>query len=229
MNYATQLARQYSANARRKRAQIFKSLFSLTPDTKILDLGSEDGTHIHSLLKDTEVRPQNVYIADIKQDLIDKGHRQYEYNPVFIDESKPLPFEDHYFDIVYCSSVIEHVTFPKEEVWKVRCGKTFRNTSLQRQKQFAQEIERVSKQYYVQTPYRYFFLESHSWLPFVAWLPRWALLPFLRTINRFWIKKTNPDWHLLDSREMSSLFSGASIVKERSMGMTKSLMAVYTE
>ena len=190
------------------------------------DLGSEDGSHIYAVLNGTPAQPSNVFIADIKPKLVEEGKKKYGFSPVVIDESEVLPSEDNFFDIVYCSSVIEHVTIPKEKVWSLYSGLTFQQKSLQRQKKFAKEIKRVGKQYFVQTPYRYFPIESHSWLPFMAWLPRRLLLPTLRFVNTFWIKKTNPDWYLLNKREMRQLFSEAKILSEKSLKMTKSIMAV---
>jgi len=218
----------FSQKARAKRAELFRRTFHLDENTKILDIGSETGSNIHAVLKGTRVRPENVYIADIQPRLIDMGATCYGYVPVHVQEAGPLPFPDHYFDIVYCSSVIEHVTVLKQSVWSVWSGRRFREAARERQKEFAQEIRRLGKRFFVQTPYRHFPIEPHSWLPFAAWLPRWALIPTLRLANIAWITEPVPDWHLLDRGEMAALFSDARILEEKSFGLTKSLMAVKT-
>ena len=228
MNALRKLATSFSARARARRAATFRQSFSLTSATRILDLGSETGANIHAVLQGTEVRPENVHIADIDPDAVDLGRQRYGFVPVAIDETGRLPFPDGYFDIVYCSSVIEHVTVPKARVWELRSGAQFRREARERQRVFAAEVRRLGRQYFVQTPYRHFPIESHSWLPFVAWLPRWALVPLLGLTNRFWVKQTSPDWYLLDRAEMASLFGDARIVSERFLMMTKSLMAVRT-
>jgi SAM-dependent methyltransferase len=225
----TTFGRAFSKNAREKRAAIFRESFWLDEHTKILDLGSAGGAHIHAVLQGTAVKPENVYIADIKPESVEKGRLEYGYVPVLISESERLPYEDRFFDIVYCSSVIEHVTVPKEQVWSLSSGKEFKLRSLARQKEFAEEIERLGRQYFVQTPYRHFPIESHSWLPFFAWLPRRLQISVLKVTNSFWPKKTNPDWYLLDKREMSGLFEKARIVEEKSLGLTKSLMAIKSD
>ena len=218
-----------AAQARRKRAELFRGAFGLGADTRILDLGSEWGGNIHSVLEGTPIQAANVYIADIDPVALERGRASYGFVPVLLGESGKLPFPDGYFDIVYCSSVIEHVTVPKEEVWKVKSGREFRQRSLAHQREFAREIQRVGRQFFVQTPYRWFVLEAHSWLPFVSWLPRRAMLPVLSFARNFWPKRTRPDWYLLNKREFASLFDGAEIRSEKWLGLTKSIMAVKTE
>lgn len=226
MHQIVNAASAFSRRAREKRASIFRDSFSLHEGTKVLDLGSENGSSIHAVLRGTPVKAGNVYIADIDARFIEEGQEKFGFVPVLIGETGKLPFPDGYFDIVYCSSVIEHVTVPKEKVWSTSSGKAFADESLKRQKAFADEIQRVGKQYFVQTPYKHFPIESHSWLPFIAWLPRPLLLQVLRFTNLFWVKTTNPDWHLLDRKDMAGLFAGTRIVSERVCGVTKSIMAV---
>ncbi len=226
VNQISKFVSALSKKAREKRASVFRNSFLLDENTKILDLGSEIGTNIHTVLLGTSVKPENVYIADIDLSLIEKGSNTYGFVPVLINESEQLSFDDGFFDVVYCSSVIEHVTVPKDQVWSMYSGKEFKAKSLNRQKTFANEIQRLGKQYFVQTPYRNFPIESHSWLPFIAWLPRIILIPVLKITNIFWVKRTNPDWNLLNEREMSSLFEDAEIISEKVLGLTKSIMAI---
>jgi SAM-dependent methyltransferase len=213
-------------STRAKRARIFLEHFELRSDSKILDVGSENGANIASLLEGTCVAPANVYIADISEDAVKEGLERFGFQPVSIPESGPLPFDDGYFDVVYCSSVIEHVTVPKNVVWSLREGARFRKMAWERQREFAGEIARLGKAYFVQTPCRSFPVESHAWLPMVSFLPRRALVPLLGVTNRFWVKKTSPDWNLLSEAEMRALFPDAQIVRETFCGLTKSIMAI---
>jgi len=223
---ASATAKAYSLNARHKRAKQFRSLFDLHEGIRILDLGSENGSAIADVLAGTKVSPSNVYIADISQKKVAEGSHRFGFHPVLIPESGRLPFPSQFFDIVYCSSVIEHVTVPKEEVWSLRSGDVFKERALIRQKQFAEEVRRIGIQFFVQTPYRYFPLESHTWLPFAGWLPRPLLISLLHLSNRFWVKTTQPDWHLLNHADMTNLFPDSEILVERSFLLTKSLIAV---
>lgn len=228
MNFIANSIEQFSAESRKERADVFRKNFLITENTKILDLGSENGSNIKGVLDGALAKPENVYIADINKKLIEEGSRLYGYNPVLIDESGILPFDDGYFDIVYCSSVIEHVTLPKEKVWDCVSGSDFRFLSLKRQNEFAQEIRRLGKGYFVQTPYKYFLIESHTWLPLIPFLPRYLVIHIIKLANMFWVKKTSPDWYLLNKKEFKQLFPEARIVQEKAFGLTKSIMAIKT-
>jgi hypothetical protein len=212
--------------ARTKRAQLFREVFAIEPDTRILDIGSEDGTAIARMLEGTRAEPRNVYIADINAAAVESGARRFGFVPVTIPESGRLSFADGYFHIVYCSSVIEHVTVPKNEVWRVRSGSDFRQRARSRQREFSDEIRRVGLAYYVQTPNKWFPVESHTWLPLVGVFPRPLQMSTIAFTNRWWIKSTSPDWDLLTRAELQSLFPDAEIRRERFLGLTKSIIAI---
>ncbi|MCV5901654.1 hypothetical protein OFN63_36740, partial [Escherichia coli] len=84
--------KSFSDESRRRRAEIFRNSFKIGPDTKILDLGSEDGSAIASLLETTSVRSENVWIADIDQNAVRTGAARYGFNPVVLQEFEALPF-----------------------------------------------------------------------------------------------------------------------------------------
>jgi SAM-dependent methyltransferase len=77
------------------------------------------------------------------------------------DAADGLPFADSEFDLVYCSSVIEHVP-------------------PQRRAAFAAELRRVGRGWLVQTPAWSFPLEPHSLLPMAHWLPARLQRPYWR-------------------------------------------------
>lgn len=228
MNPLKKKVLNFSAKARKKRAEVFRQYFSLDEDTKILDLGSENGTNIHNILQNTNVKKENVYIADIDQDVVAEGEKLYGFNGILIDENENLPFKDKYFDIIYCSSVIEHTTITKSDLWSWKNNSKFKEAAWERQKEFANEIIRLGKQYFVQTPCKTFPIESHTWLPFVGYLPREMFLPLLKVSNKYWVKKSEPDFNLLGKDEMQRLFPDSEIVREVKFGLTKSIMAIKT-
>jgi hypothetical protein len=106
-------------------------------------------------------------------------------------------------------------------------SRDFELVARQHQKIFADEIRRIGKRYFVQTPHKYFLVESHSWLPFgIVMLPRRQQAQVLRTFAHFWPKSTVPDWNLLVAGEMQALFPDSDIVIERFAGLPKSIMAI---
>jgi hypothetical protein len=213
----------YSNRARRKRARLFWRELAPTGKDRILDLGSEDGSHIASVLPYRE----NVVIADIDPEALERGRRNHGFETVLLDESEKLPFADGEFDIVFCSSVIEHVTVDKELLREYRTQREFGAAAFEHQRRFAAEIERVGRRFFVQTPNKWFPIESHTWLPLpIVLLPRRLQLPFVAWVSRWWIKGTQLDWNLLTRKQMAKLFPSARIVVERSLGLPKSLIAI---
>src|SRR4051812_5645187 len=72
-NLVVRLFKAFSSKARGKRAAYFRGCFELDPTTRVLDLGSQSGSGIHAVLRDTPVKPHNVYIADIHAALLQEG------------------------------------------------------------------------------------------------------------------------------------------------------------
>src|SRR3954452_24438232 len=115
---------------------------------------------------------------------VDRAARP-EYPGPFVqaDVLAGLPFADGEFDLAYCSSVIEHVE-PAQRP------------------DFARELRRVARGWYVQTPAFSFPIEPHALLPFAHWLP-----PGLR--RHYWRLGVAGAWEeiaLLRRAEMDALF-----------------------
>jgi hypothetical protein len=132
-----------------------------------------------------------------------------------------MPVPDQSFDIVFSNSVIEHVG------------------DRDQQRLFANEVRRVARRYYVQTPNRRFPIEPHLLTPFIHWLPRsWQRTIVRRFTIWQWIERPAPDRRayyiehylrdirLLNRADVARLFPDAQIQQERWMGLTKSLIAV---
>lgn len=220
------LATKYSTSRRLHRGDLFLRALTPTEDDQILDLGSEEGDHIAALVPFRD----NVTIADIDPEAVQRGAARFGFQTAVLDQSGRLPFADGQFDIVFCSSVIEHVTIAKDHLDDIRSGPAFRSSSWAHQQQFADEVRRVSKRYFVQTPNKWFLIESHTWLPMpIVILPRRLQLRLVSWTNRWWIKPTQVDWNLLTRRDMETLFPDARIISERAFGACKSLIAVRSE
>lgn len=217
------VVRLSSAKARAKRGVLLHRALSPRAEWQVLDLGSSDGQYLHSIMPNCK----KVCLADVDVEAASAGARAYGYDFVPLVGDGRLPFFDGQFDLVFCSSVLEHATGPKGAASRESDSALFENAAARCQAQFASEIRRISRSYFVQTPYRYFPIDSHTYLPApVALLPRPWLLRLLRVTNRYWIKQTQPDWHLLTRRRMAALFPDAEIVTERFCGLPKSLVAI---
>jgi hypothetical protein len=103
--------------------------------------------------------------------------------------------------LVFSNSDIEHVG-PREA-----------------QAQFAREVARVGRGYWVQTPNRYFPIEER----FTVW--QLVVRP-AEDGKRWYIDQYREQVRLLSAGDMARLFSDARIRKERFLLLTKSLIAV---
>ncbi len=117
------------------------------------------------------------------------------------DAAEGLPFADGEFDLVYCSSVIEHVPPARRAA-------------------FASEARRVGRGWMVQTPARSFPVEPHSLLPGAHWLP-------VSLRRQYWRLGAAGAWEeiaLLSRGELEALFGPARA--ERALGLVKSWICV---
>jgi SAM-dependent methyltransferase len=183
------LASPLAARARARRHERFFALTRIGPGARVLDVGCG-----HLGLRALE---PGLQITGV--DL----HDRPEYPGPFVhaDAAEGLPFGVSEFDLVYCSSVIEHVP-------------------PQRRSAFAAEIRRVGRGWFVQTPAFSFPLEPHSLLPAAHWLP-----PAMR--RAYWRLGAAGDWEeisLLRRGEMEALFGPARA--ERFAGLAKSWVCV---
>ncbi len=220
------IMRRLGTRSRTKRARFLKSQIDIPIYASILDLGGGTGAHIAYVFPDYK----NITVSDYSENDLKIASERYGYKTVLADGTVTLPFKDKEFDFVFCSSVIEHVTGPKDRVVAMTSTSQFIDGATRAQSAFAAEIARIAKAYYVQTPHRYFLIESHSWLPLpLGILPRQLLIPLLRFAARVLPKSTSPDWHLLVPRQMQILFPEAKIYVEKVAGWPKSIMAIRSQ
>lgn len=216
----------YQRKARKRRAKIFNQLVQPTDNDTILDLGGNDGRYIASVIP----YRKNVTIADISQKKLIVAEKKYGFKTLVLAEDGSIPKDPRHFDVIFSSSVIEHVTVDKNKAYQVKSNSEFKEKAFKRQKKFAEEIRLKSKSYFVQTPYKYFPIESHTWLPiFFIFFSREIQIKIIEFLSesKLWPKKVRwHDFNLLTISDMAKLFPDAIIVKEKSFGFTKSLMAV---
>lgn len=204
---------RFSKNFRAKRGQILREYFPKINSWRILDVGGSRHFWQESGL---DVAPQNITIYNL-----DSGDahaiKKDKYAGITIKhyDGKKIPEPAQSFELAICNSVIEHVP-PTQR------------------RDLINELTRVARHVYVQTPAKSFPIEPHFLMPFLQWLPKrigylvanispWRLLsrPSQKTVRSyFW--ETN----LLSLKEIQNLTPHAIIIRERLLGFTKSFIAI---
>jgi SAM-dependent methyltransferase len=222
-NFIRRAAVNLSVNCRLRRGQLFTERLQPTSNDRILDLGGGRGGYMAQTLPFRG----NVTIADLDPGNLRMASDNYGFDTLCLDGSAKFAVPDAAYDVVFCSSVIEHVTGPKEIVYDLARAGEFTTSAKAAQANFAAEVRRIAKRYFVQTPYKYFPLEQHSFLPFlVVLLPRRWHMRLMKFLATRWFKPSQPDFRLLTIREMRALFPDAEIVLERYCGFVKSIVAI---
>lgn len=119
------------------------------------------------------------------------------------------------FDMVFSNSVIEHVG------------------DFSQQQKMADEVQRVGKHYFLQTPNYYFPIEPHVLFPGFQWLPTRLRVFLLTHFKLGWVKRMADaqqaqQWVdstiLLRKRDLQKLFPQAQLYEEKLFGLTKSFI-----
>ncbi len=189
---------------RSKRMHQFAVAFHPEQAEMILDVG---GTSFNWTLID---HSKNIVLINLSVSQCKDLSFKY-----LIADGCALPFPDQSVEIVYSNSVIEHLS------------------TLENQKRFADEVRRVGKKYYVQTPNRYFWIEPHLLTPFIHFLPKKWQKRFLRHFS-LWGWLTHPstqqierfleEIRLLNKKELENLFPDGIIWDELFFVWVKSYM-----
>ena len=198
---------------RRRRFALLLSLLSDTPgdSLRLLDVG---GTQEFWMMMSGGAPPR-VHITLLN---LQRPHAsQPGFDAVQGDARDLSRYADRTFDIVFSNSVIEHL------------GPHFED-----QRRMANEIRRVGKRYFVQTPNRYFPVEPHFLLPVFQFWPRslrvWTITHFnvgwyRRFVDEQAARREVESISLLSEKQVKQLFPDARIYREKFLGLTKSLVA----
>ncbi len=130
------------------------------------------------------------------------------------DSSDLSFFKDKEFDVVFSNSVIEHLF------------------SGDNQKKMSDEVMRVGKFYYVQTPNFFFPIEPHWLVPFFQFFPfktrvfltnNFNLGQYSKSANRNEAIKRVNEVKLLTEKQMKNYFQDGKVYREMFLGLVKSI------
>lgn len=194
---------------RRRRFAFFHSLLSSLPrPVSILDVGGAE-SYWKTMGMDGEDQVYITLLNLTKENVILPNVRST------VGDARAIKYDDNSFDVVFSNSVIEHVGSHADQM------------------RMANEVRRVGKRYFVQTPNRYFPLEPHFLFPFFQFLPVTVRARLLQSFHLGWFPRTPEaakareiveSIRLLGRDEFLALFPGSSLYEEKVLGMTKSFV-----
>jgi hypothetical protein len=210
----------FVSRLRRRRTQhlraIIERMTAQAGTCRILDVGGEERYWLNIFGIDW-LRQHRVQIVLLNHTDEYVGHApDPSVFSVVIADGCALPYDDREFGLAHSNSVIEHVG-----EWG-------------RQRKFAEEIRRVGRQFYVQTPARCFPIEAHTRFPWFQYLPGAARVWLFQHVSLGPYPKVDAErarfFHnelrLLSRRQVALLFPDATIRRELLFGLTKSYTAV---
>lgn len=200
-----------SVKWRRKRFALFKKLLSeIEPPVRILDVGGTE--HFWRNVNFTPESHTSIVLINLY-----KIETSLPWISSEVGDGTDLSrFANKEFDIVFSNSVIEHLG-----TWE-------------KQQQMAQEIQRVGKHFFVQTPNHYFPMEPHFLFPFFHFMPARVKVFIVRNFDSGWFDRISDKQlaeevvrsiRLLTRKEMMQLFPGCNIYEEKAFGLIKSFIA----
>jgi hypothetical protein len=175
-------------------------------DPKILDVGGS--VNLWQVVE----TPLNITILNLSHSL----HQSSSHHCVSYrvgNGCNMAEIKDNQYDVVFSNSVIEHVG------------------NQTKQQQFASEVLRVGRYFWVQTPSKWFPIEAHTGMPFWWFYPESWQHFFIRR----WKQKKLFKWSemveettFLEKNYFKSLFPHPRLLTERFLGIPKSYI-VYSD
>lgn len=208
---------------RKKRLRVFERFFRETllgeafrsgKRLKLLDVGGTP--HFWKCMNFRYLKAVSITTLNLKKYEADPS--QHNVHSVVGDATNLKEYADGQFDLVFSNSVIEHVG------------------DFEKQREMARELARVGKHGYLQTPNKYFVVEPHFLVPFFQFLPLQIKAFLVRRFQLGVMPKAKDDKEALEiarsvrlmtKKELSLLFPGVEIRREKIGFMTKSFYLYF--
>lgn len=190
------IAQKFSNYNRRRKYDLFCKTFSPNAHTKILDLGASEKEFQENanMLEKRYTYPENITVLGV--DNYHEFHGRYPKvkTVTYRGGDTHFPFGDKEFDICWSNAVLEHVG------------------SKNTQRIFLEEIQRVSKSFFITTPNKYFPIEVHTrtlLLHFI--LPKNIFDKYLSLLGKKWA--TGKYMNLLSLKDIKRLLHESGITQ----------------
>jgi len=205
------LLRRFSQKSRRKKFELCASVFSPSPQDRVLDVGASGEIFTEYSFEDFYQYPRRIVAGGYELGEVMSARRSYPQPHYVVFDGCALPFPNKSFDLVFSNAVIEHIL------------------GQGRQEKFAQEVMRVGKSWFVTTPNYWYPFESHHHLPFLQFLPRPLQREYNRLLGTHIPKGELQELALLSACRLQRLFPTSRIAKVRVTFWPETLAAYYVD
>lgn len=198
-----------SSRLRKKRLDFFLGFCnSIDKPVRILDLGGSDYHWRNSVFMNNK----DFHITIINTE--NQNTKDFRNLSFIKRDARDLDiFDDKEYEAVYSNSLLEHLNIYDD------------------QKKMAEDIIRIGKHYFIQTPNYYFPVEPHFLFPFFQFIPDNLKTKLLLKYNLGWFGKQQDkekarelasSIRLLKKKELQKMFPGGKIFKEKYFMFNKS-------
>jgi len=208
-SHSRRLLKEMSRRSRTKKFELFASIFRPRPEDRVLDIGASGAVFLRYTFEDVYPYPQRITAGGHDVYEVVSARQCYPQPAYAVFDGCCLPFPDKSFDLVFSNAVIEHIPF--------------------RQKQFADEIMRVGKSWFVTTPNYWYPFESHYHLPFIHFLPLSLQREYNRRLGTHIPKGEVQHLALLSARQLQRLFPTSRVARVRVTFWPETLVAYHVD
>ncbi|MGH9428840.1 MAG: class I SAM-dependent methyltransferase [Terriglobia bacterium] len=203
--------RQLSHKSRTKKFELLWEVFQPRPEDRVLDIGASGEVFLRYTLEDVYPHPERIVAGGYELSEVASARHYYPRPQYAAFDGCSLPFPDKSFDLVFSNAVIEHIL------------------GEGRQEQFAKEVMRVGKSWFVTTPNYWHPFESHYHLPFIQFMPRSLQREYNRLLGTHIPKGRVQELALLSARQLRQLFPTSRIAKVRVTFWPETLVACHVD
>jgi len=205
------LLKSFSYRSRVRKFELLASVFKARPEDRVLDVGASGDVLLRYTFEDVYPYAERIIAGGRDLPEIVSTRQSYPQPQYAVFDGCALPFADKTFDLVFSNAVIEHIKGDGSQA------------------QFAREIMRVGKSWFVTTPNYWFPFETHYHLPFFQFLPRPIQREYNRLLGTHMPKEDVQELPLLSARQLRRLFPTSQIAKMRVSFWPETLVAYYTD